>query len=77
MIPGIPGAVASAAGPIAGLVGDLMNQARQRRIAEAQGMAQAAGTQAQGESEAAGGQSDRERHAFENMMAQYGQALGK
>lgn len=77
MIPGIPGAIASAAGPVGGLIGDLMAQARQRRLAEAQGMAQAAQVQAQGESEAAVSQSDRERKAFENMMASYGQALGK
>lgn len=60
---------------LVGLFGGLMDDARKRRLAEAQGMAQAAGTEAEGVAGAAGSQADRQARAFDSMMTSFGSAL--
>ena len=57
------------------LFGGLMDDAKKRRLAEAQGRADAAGTEATGMSQGAVGHAGREADAFGAMMGAYGKAM--
>jgi hypothetical protein len=85
-LPAAAGAAGAAGGPVGSaivgglsgltsLFGGLMDDARKRRIAQAEGIAEAAGTEASGMAGGNASQADRQARAFESMMANFGQAL--
>lgn len=68
-------AISSGIKGLTSLFGGLMDDAKKRRLAEAQGMADAAGTEGQGMAQGAVGHAGREADAFGAMMGAYGKAM--